>query len=116
MNKPRRPRLGLRLRYALVALVYGAVVAALTLAIDRWIDPSWLAAGAAVALSLLPLWLLIGRELDPMRSLFRALAGTVTSYRDGDFAFGLALGPQRRARRSGATPTTRSATPCASSA
>lgn len=29
------------------------------------------------------------RVLAPMRSLFRALAGTVTSYRDGDFSFGL---------------------------
>ena len=29
------------------------------------------------------------RVLAPMRSLFRALAGTVASYRDGDFSFGL---------------------------
>ena len=89
MKDSRRPRLGLRLRYALVALAYGAVVALLTLAFDGWIDPPWLAAVIAVLLSILPLWLLIGREVDPMRSLFRALAGTVTSYRDGDFAFGL---------------------------
>ena len=33
--------------------------------------------------------------------MFRALAGTVTSYRDGDFAFSLAWQAQRRARRAG---------------
>ena len=89
MNAPRRPRFGLRLRYALIALLCAGTVAALTLTIDHWLDPPWLAAVVAVGLSLLPMWLLIGREIDPMRSLFRALAGTVTSYRDGDFAFGL---------------------------
>jgi PAS domain-containing protein len=32
---------------------------------------------------------LIWRALAPMRALFRALAGTVASYRDGDFSFGI---------------------------
>ncbi|NUS37494.1 MAG: PAS domain-containing protein [Lysobacter sp.] len=43
-----------------------------------------------VAVVLLPLlaWH-VQRAFAPMLSLFRALAGTVASYRDGDFAFGL---------------------------
>ncbi len=83
----RRARFSLRLRYALTALAMAIVVAALTVLFDHWIDSPWQAALAAVLCVFPVLLLLIGRELDPMRSLFRALAGTVTSYRDGDFAF-----------------------------
>ena len=40
-------------------------------------------------------------QFAPMLSLFRALAGTVTSYRDGDFSFSLRWHAQRRAGRPG---------------
>ena len=85
----RRRRFGLRLRYLSTAIAMAIVVAAITVFVDQWIDPPWLAALFAVLAAAPILLLLIGRELDPMRSLFRALAGTVTSYRDGDFAFGV---------------------------
>ena len=88
MSTPRR-RFGLRLRYLSTALAMSVLVAAITVLADFWVDPSWLAAVIAVLASAPLLLLMIGRELDPIRSLFRALAGTVTSYRDGDFAFGV---------------------------
>jgi two-component system nitrogen regulation sensor histidine kinase NtrY len=48
-------------------------------------------AGAAALLVLLPLTLyVITRPMSRVLAMFRALAGTVTSYRDGDFAFSLA--------------------------
>jgi two-component system, NtrC family, nitrogen regulation sensor histidine kinase NtrY len=47
--------------------------------------------GAATLLVLLPLTLyVITRPMSRVLAMFRALAGTVTSYRDGDFAFSLA--------------------------
>jgi nitrogen fixation/metabolism regulation signal transduction histidine kinase len=47
-------------------------------------------AAALVLVVLLPLTLfVVRRPLAPMAGMFRALAGTVTSYRDGDFAFSL---------------------------
>src|SRR5262249_39305409 len=48
-------------------------------------------AGAITAAVFLPLGLwVVRRPLVPVAAMFRALAGTVTSYRDGDFAFSLA--------------------------
>ena len=70
------------------ALVLGGI--ALALAMQRWIaDP--LHAGAATAAVLLPVTIYaMRRPLAPVLAMFRALSGTVTSYRDGDFAFSLA--------------------------
>ena len=53
-----------------------------------WMPP--LAAGltSAVVVALL-FGTLAWRTVAPIRSLFRALAGTVASYRDGDFSFGI---------------------------
>jgi nitrogen fixation/metabolism regulation signal transduction histidine kinase len=53
-------------------------------------EEPWLV-GTGVLIVGLPVALgLVRRQLRPMLSLFRALAGTVGSYRDGDFSFGLA--------------------------
>jgi nitrogen fixation/metabolism regulation signal transduction histidine kinase len=46
--------------------------------------------GIAVACLLPAAWLAMRAQLRPVLSLFRALECTVTSYRDGDFAFSLA--------------------------
>lgn len=65
-----------------------AVATAATASLARWM-PIWAAAllsavvGGAIAAAI------IWRALVPMRALFRALAGTVASYRDGDFSFGI---------------------------
>ena len=51
-------------------------------------DPGW--AILIAPLLLAPLfWIHVRHAFAPARSLFRALAGTVASYRDGDFGFGL---------------------------
>jgi two-component system, NtrC family, nitrogen regulation sensor histidine kinase NtrY len=85
-----RLRWPLSLVFAGIALVYMAATAGLTALLSIWIDDHWLAALLAVAL-LAPLLVLhVRRAFAPMNALFRALAGTVASYRDGDFAFGVA--------------------------
>jgi len=68
------------------ATVVVTVVLALTLA-----PLGWPLAAAITLAVMLPLTAIAVRHpLSPMRAMFRALAGTVTSYRDGDFAFSLA--------------------------
>jgi nitrogen fixation/metabolism regulation signal transduction histidine kinase len=70
-----------------VALVATAVGGALLL--DRWLEP-W-AAGLVALAVLLPVTIVVMRwPLEPATAMFRALSGTVTSYRDGDFSFSLA--------------------------
>ena len=75
----------------LAGLVFGllAVGIGLALALQAWLQ-SPLAAFAITLLLMLPLVATAVRLLlQPMLSLFRALSGTVDSYRDGDFSFGL---------------------------
>ena len=78
----------LAVRMIALAALAAAAGAGLALVLARWLSP-WmaaLAAGACVG-SLAGLW--IWRTFVPLRQLFRALAGTVASYRDGDFSFGI---------------------------
>jgi two-component system, NtrC family, nitrogen regulation sensor histidine kinase NtrY len=82
-------RLPLTLRFTLVALLHAGIVCALALWLERWLEAPWMAGLAAVAIDLPLLALHVRRAFAPMHSLFRALAGTVVSYRDGDFGFGL---------------------------
>lgn len=70
---------------ALVSLAVGATLAL----VDEIEDPHIVAAivlGALVPLSIV----FVRGVLAPILAMFRALEGTVTSYRDGDFAFSLA--------------------------
>jgi len=84
-----RQRLPLSLQFAAIAFAYMLAAAALALLLSRWIERAWLAAAIAIVL-LAPLLVYhVRRAFAPMNSLFRALAGSVASYRDGDFAFGL---------------------------
>lgn len=69
---------------AACAMVAVAVVSTLALA-----SLGWQAAGGLLVLLPLTAYL-VRRPLAPMASMFRALAGTVSSYKDGDFAFSLA--------------------------
>ena len=87
--KPPSRRRSLAGRYALTtsALLFAAIV--LTLILQRWLGDALLA-GAVAALVMIPATVWVARRrLAPALSLFRALAGTVSSYRDGDFSFGL---------------------------
>src|SRR5688572_24885660 len=84
-----RQWLPLSLQFSAIALAYMAAAVALAALLSRWIANPWLAGGIVVAV-LLPLLVYhVRRAFAPMNSLFRALSGTVASYRDGDFAFGL---------------------------
>ena len=72
-----------------IVLLHAAAATGLTLLLSRWV-PSW----AALALALLVLAPLaygtVRWALMPAHALFRALAGTVASYRDGEYGFSLA--------------------------
>jgi len=82
-------RLPLSLVFTALALLHVAVALGLALWLQRWVSPPWLAAVLAVVIDLPLLAWHVRRAFAPMHSLFRALAGTVSSYRDGDFSFGL---------------------------
>ncbi|HEX2596488.1 MAG TPA: PAS domain-containing sensor histidine kinase [Luteimonas sp.] len=84
-----RQRLPLSVLFAAIALAYMAVAAAITLLLDAWLANPWLAGALGVALPAPLLVYHVRRAFAPMNSLFRALAGSVASYRDGDYAFGL---------------------------
>jgi nitrogen fixation/metabolism regulation signal transduction histidine kinase len=84
-------RLSLTARFALWVAFFLAAAVLGTLALARWFpeDPGLVVAVALLVL--LPVALmLLRRQLRPMLSLFRALTGTVGSFRDGDFSFSLA--------------------------
>lgn len=84
----RGARLPLALRVVGVTAVFALAAALLASWLSRWLVP-WAAALAATALLLPLLALWVRRMLAPMQALLRALAGTVTAYRDGDFSFGI---------------------------
>lgn len=87
MRRPWRPPLGLA--FVALALVCMALAVGLALWLETWIRPRWLALPVAVLLPLPLLLYHVRRLLRPARSLFRALAGSVASYRDGDYSFGV---------------------------
>ena len=71
-----------------VAIAGVAGAAAMTALLSRWLTP-WIAAAIAVVLVGAVMAMIVWRTFVPLRALFRALAGTVASYRDGDFSFGI---------------------------
>ncbi len=84
-----RQRVPLSLAFSAIALAYMALTTLLSMWLSTLITNPWLAAASAVAL-LTPLLVYhVSRAFAPMNSLFRALAGSVASYRDSDFSFGL---------------------------
>jgi nitrogen fixation/metabolism regulation signal transduction histidine kinase len=88
-DRPRR-RSSLTWRVAMLACALVGVGIAGALALREWIGDPLIAAAVAAAV-LVPVTLSVIRApLGRAAAMFRALAGTVTSYRDGDFAFSLA--------------------------
>ena len=86
----RRRHFSLAARFT--ALVAGLVLLSVlcTLALADYFTDSPILVACLSLLCLFPLTLwLVRRQFRAMLSLFRALTGTVTSYRDGDFSFGL---------------------------
>ncbi len=77
-------------RFAALAALVVALAVLLTLVLDAWLEDSPILVGALSMLACIPLVLLLLRsQFRPMLSMFRALGGTVSSYRDGDFSFSL---------------------------
>jgi len=93
----RQARMDEQRRYFSLAGPYAMLVAALVIALvvftvmlGEWFPGTPVLAGSIALLVGLPIaFYLVRRQFGPMLSLFRALAGTVGSYRDGDFAFSL---------------------------
>ncbi|HVI24689.1 MAG TPA: ATP-binding protein [Xanthomonadaceae bacterium] len=86
---PRLPRLPLSVWFTVLAAAYLFAGALLTAWLGTLLPAPWMAPALATAL-LVPLLVYhVRRTFAPVHSLFRALAGTVASYRDGDFSFGL---------------------------
>ena len=79
----------LTLRLFLRLLPVLALAAALPWAFGYWIDRGWLLAVLSVVILLGLMWWSLYRALAPLRALFRALAGSVNTYRDGEFNFGV---------------------------
>lgn len=84
-----RQRISLSLQFTALALVHLLAAAALAVVLAHWLRPVW-AALLAVGLLAPLLVYQVRRAFAPMNALFRALAGSVASYHDGDFSFGLA--------------------------
>lgn len=84
-----RRRMPLSAIFAAVALAYVAATTAFALWLAQWMAAPWMAFAVAVGIATPLLVYHVRRAFAPMYSLFRALAGTVASYRDGDFSTGL---------------------------
>ena len=84
-----RQRIPLSLQFTALVLVYLVAAAALAVVLAHWLRPVW---SALLAVAMLAPLLVhhVRRTFAPMNALFRALAGSVASYHDGDFSFGLA--------------------------
>ncbi len=80
--------LPLAIRLIVLAVLGVVLAAAATALLMRWM-PDWAAPLVAAAIVGALIGSIIWRTVAPMRALFRALAGTVASYRDGDFSFGI---------------------------
>ncbi len=85
-----RRRVPLIWRLALVVSLLIAGSIALAVRLDEWLHDPWVAGAIAFGGSLPVSVSVLSRILAPQAAMYRALSGTVTSYRDGDFAFSLA--------------------------
>ena len=90
MRMPRSLRLSLVTRWSALVGTLLALGVALALALDH-IMPGQQALVLAICLAcVVPIAVITMRsQIRPILSLFRALEGTVTSYKDGDFSFSL---------------------------
>jgi nitrogen fixation/metabolism regulation signal transduction histidine kinase len=94
MSKPgKRFRLSLATRWSALVGTLLAVGILIALALDHLMPGQPLAVLGISLLCVVPIALItIRSQIQPILSLFRALEGTVASYRDGDFSFSLHWG------------------------
>ena len=77
-----RQRIPLSLQFGALALLYLLAGSALAVVFVQWLQPVYAALLSVAALA--PVLLYHARQLfAPMNALFRALAGSVASFRDG---------------------------------
>ena len=82
--------MSLTARWSAVVLGLVALCLALSLTLSAWLTEAPVLVASLTLLIIMPVAVaVVRRQLRPMLSLFRALEGTVTTYRDGDYSFGL---------------------------
>jgi nitrogen fixation/metabolism regulation signal transduction histidine kinase len=85
-----RSRRSLAMRLSLGAGIVLVLAVAGTLLLDHFLPGNAIAIGiGASAVALIALAAIVRAMLQPLLSMFHALSGTVLSYKDGDYAFGL---------------------------
>jgi nitrogen fixation/metabolism regulation signal transduction histidine kinase len=85
-----RSRISLAARWSAIVGALVAAAVAVALVLERLLPDDRLAVAALTLVVMLPLVMIaVRRALRPTLAIFRALAGTAISYRDGDYAFGL---------------------------
>ncbi|MEG2805274.1 ATP-binding protein [Stenotrophomonas sp.] len=77
------------LRLFLRLLPVLALAAAFPWYLAYWLDHGWLITLISAVVLLSVMWWSLRRATAPVRSLLRALAGTTSSYRDGEYNFGV---------------------------
>jgi nitrogen fixation/metabolism regulation signal transduction histidine kinase len=82
-------RFGLSARFSLAAALSALGALALAAMLWQWLHDVWLAIGIAAVVAAPVAALAVRAQVQPVLAMFRALGGTVSSYRDGDFSFGL---------------------------
>lgn len=90
MDARSRRRISLAARLSGVVAVLVAVVIGATFALDRAFPGHEIAVALAIFAVAVPLvYVIVRSAMRPLLSMFHALSGTVMSYRDGDYSFGL---------------------------
>jgi len=90
MTPRARWRISLAARLSAVVAVLVVAVMAATFALDRYFPGHEIAVAASILLVALPLaYVIVRSAMAPLLSMFHALGGTVMSYKDGDYSFGL---------------------------
>lgn len=82
-------RLSLQARLTLITAAAAMVAASIALALSLWIENCWAAWVLALVIAFGLTAFLVRWWSAPMVSLLRALSGSVASFRDGDFSFGI---------------------------
>ena len=81
--------MSLKAKLALLLLVIVGITAAASVFAAHWFNNALLGWLLIVGAALLPLLWLASRIMRPIQQMLRALAGTVASYREGDFSLSL---------------------------
>lgn len=66
-----------------------ALAAAFPWYLAYWLDHGWAVTTISIVVLLALMWWSLRRATAPIRSLLRALSGTTSSYRDGEYNFGI---------------------------